>query len=72
MGLFLPVTHYLDYYNFIYLAALGLHCARAFSSWGERASTLCCRARASHCGGLSLRSMSSRRMGFSSCGAQAQ
>ena len=31
-------------------------------------ATLRCGARASHCGGFSLRSMGSRRAGFSSCG----
>ena len=49
-------------YLFIYLflAALGLRCcARAFSSCGEQGATLCCGARASHCGG------------FSCCGAGA-
>ena len=35
-------------------------------------ATLCCSVRASHCGGLSLRSTGSRRAGFSSCGTRAQ
>ena len=35
-------------------------------------ATLLCGARASHCGGFSLRSTGSRRTGFSSCGTQAQ
>ena len=43
-------------YLFIYLflAALGLRCCmRAFSSCGERGATLCCGARAPHCGDFS-------------------
>ena len=59
---------------------LGLRCcARAFSSCGERGATLCCGARASHCGGFShcgARALGARASvvvarGLSSCGSWA-
>ena len=43
----------------------------AFSSCGDQGATLCCDMRASHCGGFSLQSTGSRRVGFSSCGSWA-
>ena len=52
------VGFFCNIFIYLFLAALGLHCARAFSSCGEGA-TLRCSARASHCGG------------FSCCGAWA-
>ena len=51
--------------RWVFVAARGLSLVL-----GSRA-TLLCSARASHCGGFSLRSTGSRRTGFSSCGTQA-
>ena len=42
------------YLIYLFLAVLGLRwCAQPFSSCRERGATLCCGARASHCGGFS-------------------
>ena len=64
----------------LFLAALGLHCCtRAFSSRGERGTTLPCGAQASHCDGFSCcraQALGTRASvvvahGLSSCGSWA-
>ena len=55
---------------YLFLAASGLHCCtRAFSSCGERGTTLCCGAQASHCSGFSC--CGARALGVWALGARA-
>ena len=56
---------------YLFLVTLGLHCCKGtFSSCSEWGLLSSCGAWASHCGGFSWGAQA-RRMGFSSCGAQA-
>ena len=61
------------FFLILFLVALSLHCCPwAISSCREQGLLSSCDAPASHCGGFSLRSTSSRHPGFSSRGIGAQ
>ena len=64
---------YFIFILFIFGCVGSLLLRTGFSLVPTSGATLRCDVRASHCGGFSLlRSMGSRRAGFSSCGTRAQ
>ena len=71
---FFPLFYYLFIYIWlcqVFFAAEGLSVVVVSGSWGM--VTLCCGARASHCGGASrCRIQALGCLGFSTCGAWAQ
>ena len=72
ISIYILEINILFYFIYLFLAALGLHCCvRAFSSCGERGLLFVVHGLLIVVASL-LWSMGSRRVGFSSCGMQAQ
>ena len=70
-ALFLKINLFIYlYFIFGHIGSSLLH--TGFLQLRQAGATFRCGVRASHCGGFSLWSMGSRRVGFSSCGPQAQ